>query len=104
MAVVPSTMVRIVAFVLAVAFGICAVLLVTSNPETRVAGETVSCPGIIVSGETSPRPRGAAEEACADKRRDWSVLSGLAVLGCLACGAVVHVRGSHAPSRDPVRV
>ena len=97
-------MVRIVSFVLAVAFGVCAVLLVTSNPDTRVAGETVSCPGIIVSGETSPKPHGTVAEACADERRDWAVLAGIAVLGCLTCGAVVHLRGSDAPTREPARV
>ncbi|GAA1764390.1 hypothetical protein GCM10009795_008630 [Nocardioides hankookensis] len=93
-------MVRIASFVLAVVLGTCAVLLVTSNPDVRVAGETVSCPGIIVSGETSPKPHGAVADACADKRRDWAVLAGLAVLACAACGAIFHLRGADAPSRE----
>ena len=97
-------MVRIVSFVLAVAFGACAVLLVTSNPDTTVAGETVSCPGIIVSGEVAPKPRGAVADACADKRRDWAVLSGLAVLACATCGAVARLRGPEVPAREPVAV
>lgn len=93
-------MVRYVCLTLAVAFGLCAAVLVATSPTVHYRGATRSCSSIIVSAEAGDA--GAADpgtttpervdqhlsQACSETMHRWSVLAGLAALLCVAVGSV----------------
>ncbi|WP_248581448.1 hypothetical protein [Nocardioides sp. InS609-2] len=88
-------MVRIVSFVLAVAFGLCAGVLAVSGATVAYAGQTRHCAGPIVSMEigdvTPPITTNATDraltQACERKDDQYLLLAGLAGLLCLAASA-----------------
>ena len=90
-------MVRYVCLTLAVAFGLCAAVLVATSPTVHYRGATRSCSSIIVSAEagaadpgttTSERVDQHLSQACSETMHRWSVLAGLAALLCVAFGSV----------------
>lgn len=86
-------MVRIVSLVLAVGFGLAAALLLVTGPTVHVDGESLRCPGIIVSGESEyrdlhGRAPDARDGACDRAERRWSWYAGGAALLCATAGSV----------------
>jgi len=93
-------MIRYVSLALAVAFGLCAAVLVATSPTVHYRGATRTCSSIIVgaeAGDAGDQDVGASSsgrvdeqlsQACDETVHRWSVLAGLAALLCVAVGSV----------------
>ncbi len=97
-------MARRICLALAIASGLCALVLLQTSPSIESGGATVECGSMVVDWE-SGLPAGSRHAAACDaKRTEWSLLAGLAALVCAGAGSYVKFGGRDDNGGTPPRV
>ena len=91
-------MARRICLLIAIAAGLCALALLQATPAVEVRGETISCGSMVVDWESGLPVAERHVPACDEKRRELTVLVGLAALVCAGAGSYVRFGGREYPS------